>query len=142
MMDATTTFFGLMIGSAAFLGTLGIEAVTPKGPTQASLKTLTLADGYFVQEHFVTGSGALEMTWAAEITRGMDQLCSGGGVAPYADQIPKRFSPDDWTGDDCPILQAGDFGFATWTYLDETGTRVTVQGQLKITAEMLAEVER
>ena len=130
----------VVAGAAAiYISGVGIESISPKQPTQASLKSLTFENGMFGQEFFITGDGFLTMKWSAEINRGNMQLCSGGGVAPYRDATPKQFSPDNWTFDDCPPLIPGDEAFAVWSYTDDTGLNVKFQGTLVLTEEHLAE---
>ena len=128
----TSNVWIVAIALAAYGALWGLDEIVPKGPTQVSLKRLSYEDGVFTQEHMISGSGIIQMDWTAEINRGTAQLCSGGGRAPYENETPKSFSPNQWTGDKCPPLANGDEAFAVWEYFDDTGTRVRISGLIKI----------
>lgn len=58
--------------------------------------------------------------WTAEINRGDKVLCFGSDESPYEPRPPgtvKWYTPSEWTGSKCPLLQAGDVAIATWRSL-------------------------
>lgn len=136
-MMTTNIFVPAAVAAFVILAATGVETVAPKGPTQVSLKNLSFEDGYFHQEFYVTGVGGIDMYWTAEINRGKRQLCSGGDRAPYKDQDPKEYTPDEWTKDDCPELKAGDEAFAVWSYRDDQGVFVRLEKTLVLTEDDL-----
>lgn len=74
---------------------------------------------------------ALKAEWAAKFIRNGEVICAGGGKSNYDGTI-HRFTPNDWTGDDCPPLLPGDIGSASWTYRDVSGQFVTIAGRIEI----------
>jgi hypothetical protein len=132
MIDFHTAWTVPALAVAIYGAAVGVDKLSPDGPTRVALKSLVYEDGMFVQEHHISGAGVIQMDWSAEINRGAVQLCSGGGRAPYQSETPKSFSADDWTGGECPNLQDGDEGVAVWEYFDSNGTRVRITGTVVI----------
>ena len=119
---------------------VGVEKTTsaitsPPPSVSMSLKKLVYEHGEFGQSFEVSG-GAIKAEWAAEVIRGNRQLCLGGGQAPYEGKSEiKYFTPDQWTGSECPELQTGDIGRAVWTYRTIDGLFVTISGEIVIEEE-------
>lgn len=97
-------------------------------PYQLRVDSLTFESGRFVQTVSPVGATVLQGEWSASIfTADGDFLCGDGGNGSY-DGRTKRFSPDDWTGDDCPSLRAGESyrASASWSNTDQFGASHTV----------------
>ena len=126
----------VMGGLVTGLGTLGLFAgigfadLITINERSMSVVELSYQDSHFIQSHKVEGE-PIKGSWSAEIMRGDEQLCSGGGEAPYEGGI-KKFTPDDWTGADCPDLQQGDIARAVWEYRLNNGGLASVSAQIKI----------
>ncbi len=108
------------LGQAAIVA---INAWTaPTAPISLNLVDLKFEGGHFYQDIQPAGADSIRAEWAADISRGPLRLCGGGGIGNY-DGTPHRFTPDDWTGDTCPPLQAGDVASATWEWRARDGYR-------------------
>lgn len=129
---------GNVISSAVVSGLAGIGLLAGVGVADLfvtkertlALINLSYEDGYFIQSHKVDG-GPIKGYWSAEIMRGNEQLCSGGGEAPYETGV-KKFIPDDWTGADCPELKKGDLARAVWEYRLRSGAIASITGTVVI----------
>ena len=120
------------VGFMAGVGTVEVVQSTAFPEDRAMfLERLEYNNGMFTQEHRLEGGGIIRMAWAAEIVRGNVQLCGGGGYAPYEGGT-KVFTPDDWTGDDCPELQTGDIARASWEYTTSRGFTASISGEIEI----------
>ncbi|WP_299734637.1 hypothetical protein [uncultured Roseobacter sp.] len=100
-------------------------------PNQLIVDELRFEDGYFLQRVVPSTGESLHASWAANIWQGHDFICGGGSKSTYsASSTPKRFSPDDWTFDDCSRLVEGEIytASASWVSLDADGHPHTVTG--------------
>lgn len=80
-------------------------------------------------------SGNIEAEWKARFYRRdngwINVLCRGGADGIYVGEV-QRYTPDEWTFADCPELQSGDIGRASWTYTDLNGFQITIIGEFTI----------
>lgn len=94
------------------------------GKRELILKDLFFDNGYFHQLIVPEGVDVLRANWAASITDGEYHVCSGGNNAPYERKlIPKKMTPDQWTGDSCDGLIVGQqyLASAIWEWRDAEG---------------------
>lgn len=87
--------------------------------------------GMFHQLVRPINADAVRAEWAAKITRNGVHLCSGGSVSLYTG-TSISMTPSQWTGDECPVLQAGDSAFASWTYENVDGKNITISSEVII----------
>lgn len=130
------SFTHTVVGSTLLaLGAISlIDVASPGAPRlHLSLERLDYADGIVTQQL----SGDIEARWSANISRlvdgGLVILCEGHGTEPgiYRGEITP-YSPSEWTGGDCPPLESGDVGEASWTYLNEHGLRIIITGHFTV----------
>ena len=126
------TLASSLIGMVVGVGSFEVfDAVALPQERRLILEHLSYENGLITQRHRVEGSAIIQATWAAEIVRGKQQLCSGGDRAPY-EGGQKSFTPSAWTGDDCPDLLPGDIARASWEYKTTEGYLVSISGQIII----------
>lgn len=135
-----TTTINLTVASIAavtsfFTGVGGVEVADrllsqPK-PFGLHLVNLEYQSGFVKQNIQPINSEAVRAEWAAKFTRSGRVLCAGGGASNY-DGTVHEFTPSEWTGQDCPVLQAGDIGSASWTYKDVNGNLITISGKVEV----------
>jgi hypothetical protein len=118
------------IAGVGLLAGFGFGDLISTEERSMSLIDLRYEDGYFIQSHQVN-SGPIKGYWSAEIMRDGQQLCSGGGEAPYETGV-KQFNANDWTGDDCPELLTGDIARAVWEYRLNNGGIAAISGEIVI----------
>lgn len=127
-------------GVAVFVGaTQFTEALLPHPPsTDMVVHELRWDDGTVVQRLGGSDGNPVVGDWTATFWRHgeTDRILCRGSNAPnepgtYKGEL-QRYSPDDWTGDDCPTLIPGDRGVAAWTYVNHYGLRVTVAAEFYI----------
>ena len=95
-----------------------------EAPHQLRVDSLAFENGMFVQAISPVGALQLQGQWSASIFSADGTfLCGGGGNGSY-DGTEKRFSPNDWTGDECPELTLGETyrATATWSNIDQFGS--------------------
>lgn len=125
-INAAATGVVLAFGSIGLFAGVGAADFFSEKERSIALVDLNYTDGYFIQSHKVEG-GPIKGYWSAEIMRGNQQLCSGGGEAPYETGV-KQFNADDWTGADCPELKEGDLARAVWEYRLRSGAIASITG--------------
>jgi xanthosine utilization system XapX-like protein len=102
----------------------------PERSMQLSELSIDRVSGTVTQRLTVNG-GPISANWSAEILRGDESLCSGGGVAPYNGEVA-TFSIDGWVGDDCPVLNTGDQARGVWEYRTKEGFVVSIKGEVTV----------
>ena len=100
----------------------------PYGLQAAELK---YEDGKFIQRIVPINAPRVPAQWTAEINRNGSQICGGSGFANY-EGVEQIYSPNDWTGDNCPELKTGDFAIATWKYQDVNDNNIIVTREVVI----------
>ena len=120
-------------GSLSFFAGIGLMETIERVPKPRALilEKLEFRDGKFYQYHAVTGGKPIRARWAAEIVRGDVHLCSGGGTSVYTNGF-NGFSPNEWTGSQCPLLKPGDIGRAVWEYSSPRGYVVSITGEVMV----------
>tara|TARA_R110002126_G_scaffold290704_4_gene448308 strand:+ start:12987 stop:13490 length:504 start_codon:yes stop_codon:yes gene_type:complete len=96
--------------------------------------SLEFFDGLFHQLVVPVGGDLVQARWTASIWRNQDFICGYFGWAPYRPKaIPSRFTPDNWTGDDCGALVVGQRyrAVASWTYVGADRETYTVPKQFE-----------
>lgn len=136
MQNTIATAFGSAILGAVglFTGVGSIEvyqSLTSQPDRRLEISGLDYRDGMFVQSSQVHGVDGLPARWTAKIVRGNNLLCSGGDDSAYSNGT-LHMTPDQWTGDDCPSLQAGDRAIASWEWRDESGFVYTITREIII----------
>lgn len=107
----------------------------PTRGLQLSALEYDTAKNVFRQKIEPVGTQSVKAEWAANIFRGSELLCAGGGTGNYRG-ITIEFTPDAWTGSRCPPLRPGDFASATWEYKNSEGVLVSVSGQIIVGSEL------
>ena len=83
-------------------------------------------NNYTIEQHIIpVGALIIPATWTAEITRNGVILCRGSDVGNYEGQF-SAFTPDSWTGSQCPIIQEGDTLVASWEYTSVNNNNVII----------------
>ena len=127
-------------GVAMFVGvTQFTEALwSDPPPTDMVIYELKWDDGAVVQRLGGSDGNPVVGDWTATFWRHdeTDHILCRGSNAPgepgtYMGEL-QRYTPDEWTGDDCPTLVSGDRGVAAWTYVNDHGLRVTVAAEFYI----------
>jgi len=86
-------------------------------------------------------SGNITAQWSARVHRQNGALttvlCSGPLQTETGVYVGNEstWAMNDWVGDDCPELQAGDEARAAWEYRNDAGILVTVIGRFVVPAE-------
>ena len=101
-------------------------------PVGMRLISIEYDSGTVTQSHEVYGIDMLQATWAANVTRGRNHICSGGGFGVYGENSVISMSLDEWVGDKCPVLQNGDKLKASWEWSGDDGVRYRVSGSITI----------
>lgn len=115
-------------GLVAIVISGAINAIVPDVPPRILvLERLEYNDDGTVTQKL---SGGIPADWSAQIVRHVDGvqrvLCSGSARGPVYDGETQTYTTDDWTFDDCPDLQPGDIGTASWEYSTETGATMSI----------------
>lgn len=135
-----STAINLTVASIAavtsfFTGVGGVEVadrlLSPPKPFGLHLVNLEYKSGYIYQYIQPINADAVPADWAAKFVRGDRVLCSGGGRSNY-EGTSHKFTPSEWTGQDCPVMQPGDIGSASWTYKDVNGNLITISRKVEI----------
>lgn len=114
------------------------DALQQSEPRYLALDSLTYEDGAFTQTHLASVDG-LQADWTAEIKRNAVGVCpTGHGRGSYNNLEPETWPIDLWVGADVLGYSCEDrltdgtsyTGYATWEYLTDDNTRVTVQGRV------------
>ncbi len=122
---SVTVLFG------AIFSFFAVSVAFNQPPVALVLAELRYDDGMIRQRLDVQGTDVLKAEWAAKIEREGRAICGGGGAWAYTGG-EGVLSPSDWTGDDCPELEAGDVGVAVWSWIDSDGTKKSISGEVVI----------
>jgi len=89
-------------------------------------------DGALIHQHVkITGRDSIRGEWAATIMRGYRRLCGGGGISNYRG-MKMTLTPSEWTGSECPDIEAGDVASASWQWTDADGLVRGISGAITI----------
>ena len=135
----------LGLSTLAGVGTIDIiQSVNkPPDPRVLHLDMLDMQNGLIYQKVSVSGAEhGIQAQWNARITRPgtVGALCDGSDDWTYKNKKtgePTKFTPDEWTLDKCPDLQAGDHLIVSFEYATEKNHRASAGGELVITKDML-----
>lgn len=139
-MHITLPAVAISMGVTAFsffagIGTVDVIQNIHKEPEPYRLDLLVLEyskDEGLIHQHVApVNIKSVGARWASKISRDGHIICSGGGKSNY-DGTAHVFTPSEWTGDDCPELQAGDIASASWTYENINGFNTTEDGDFVI----------
>lgn len=100
---------GLMLWLLVFLDQRVAYLITGQKPeNHLEIHMVDFEGGKFRQIVSPTGGEAMQANWSASIFRKDDFICGGGGNGTYRQRTePARFTPDQWTGDDCSAMVPG-----------------------------------